>query len=73
MVGLQYTHTHMSIVGKYQYCRINVRGKSVLQEKIKVFVYLLGQLEVLHQVLLALSQLKYSLRGERKLEKKRQL
>ena len=32
------------------------------------FVYLLGQFEVLHQVLLSLSQLKYSLEGESELE-----
>lgn len=35
-----------------------------------MFVYLLSQLEVLHQVLLTLSQLKYSLQGEREFKKK---
>lgn len=44
--------------------------KSVLSVEIKVSVYLLRQLEILHQVLLALSQLKDGLEGDREFENK---
>lgn len=42
-------------------------------EKVFFFFYLLRQLEILNQVLLALSQLKYSLQRESKFEKKKTL
>ena len=44
--------------------------KSVLSVEIKVSVYLLCQLEILHQVLLALSQLEDGLEGKREFENK---
>ena len=66
MVGLQqHTHTHSMFTNSgTAELKLNVGGKLILRGKVKLFFYLLGQLEILHQVLLPLSQLKYSLQGE---------
>lgn len=69
MVGLHDIHMH-KCTQKMQVLQRKCGRKVCFSVEIKVSVYLLRQLEILHQVLLALSQLKDGLEGDREFENK---